>query len=397
MNQKLYAADTFFKPDGSLNTDCTAPMSIVCLGGSLTESGAEWVEMVRAFFEKTFPHRQVAAHNVGVGGTDSCFGALRFKQHVAPFAPDFLIVEFTVNDKNKSEQEVKTYMESLVQQCLQLDKIPSIVFGYSPLAIAKDDKEYPSWCEHAAWAGEVARHYGIKDVNLYDYFDKCYEAAKGDTSLTYLDYISDIYNPSPWGGYDVHPIKTGRGYRMYGEAYTQAFAEDLAGTLIAPQSAPLLTSERHADVNATYNWIAAGDDRLIYEGDWEMWTKENPCRVSDSRAGIWVRRYDFPFMPDGITRAYKQKGASFTLQTTANSLFLYGHGAAAFCNGKLYVDGVECGAVPMVPHEQPFRSQELPLHNEENKPVTVKILVDDPTDEQYVFTFGYVIEKFSGK
>ncbi len=397
MNQ-TYAVDSFFRPDGTLDTDSAEPLTIVCIGGSLTELGKSWVAEVKEYFEDRFPNRPVTIYNAGVGGTGSRLGAARFAHDVLDKNPDLVIVEFSVNDASSNELGSKQYIENMIYQCLQADKIPGIIYAHTPQAVDKTADLYDKHCNQVEWKGEIAAHYGISVVNIYDYFYRSYEEAKissGNYEMTYLDYISDIYKKQDDGTYDVHPIRTGRGYGMYAEAFIEAFDADLASMLTRLSYTDILCTEGESNVKASHNYLSHASDRVTYEGTWETWTNTKRYSNADTNALIGTHRYVYPFMEEGVRRAYKQSGAAFTFKTTATDLSFYYHGAKAGSGATVYVNGVQKGTVTTkTGAQQPFQTANVSLGNPSGEEVTVRVVVDNPTDSQYVFQFGYIIETF---
>ncbi|MBR2951897.1 MAG: hypothetical protein IKC43_02865, partial [Clostridia bacterium] len=397
---KTYAVDSFFRPDGTLDTDSSEPLTIVCIGGSLTELGQRWVTAVKTYFSMKFPNRPVTIYNAGVGGTDSRLGASRFAHDVLDLDPDLVIVEFSVNDASANELDSKQYVENMIYQCLQSDKIPGIIYAHTPQAVDKSADLYEKHCRQVEWKGELAAHYGISVVDIYDYFYRAYEEAKmssGNLSMTYLDYISNIYHLQGDGTYDVHPISDGRGYAMYADAFIEAFERDLPSMLTRLAYKDILCADGESTVKAGHNYLAHNDSRVTYEdaSKWQVWTKTNRYSNADSNAIIGVQRYVYPFMADGVRRTEKQSGAAFTFKTTATDISFYYHGAKAGSGAAVYVNGVKKGTVTTkMSAQQPFQTASVSLGNPSGAEVTVRVVVNEPTDSQYVFQFGYIIETF---
>lgn len=398
MNQ-TYAVDSFFRPDGTLDTDSKEPLTIVCIGGSLTELGKKWVAQVKEYFGERFPNRPVTIYNAGVGGTGSKLGAARFEQNVLSKNPDLVIIEFSVNDASQNQTNSTCHLENMIYQCLQAEKIPGIIYAHTPQAVDKDADLYAKHCNQVAWKGALAEHYGISVVDIYDYFRRCYEEKKistGNYDLTYTEYISDIYKTTDDGTYDVHPISTGRGYNMYAEAFIEAFDADLASMLTRLPYTDVFTTAAEESVKATHNLIPYNSDRLTYEGTWETWTEAKKYNNADSNAYIGNHRYVYPFMEDGVHRVYKPTTTSaISLTTTATDISFYYHGAKSGLGATVYVNGTQVGTLTTkTGAQQPFQTATVSLGNAEGKEVNVRIVIDTPTTTQYTFQFGYVIETF---
>ena len=76
------------------------------LGGSITQGSCAstlescYAYLVYRWWEKKFPQSEITYINAGIGGTTSQFGAVRVEEHVLKHEPDFLLIEFAVNDEN---------------------------------------------------------------------------------------------------------------------------------------------------------------------------------------------------------------------------------------------------------------------------------------------------------
>ncbi len=395
---KRYASDTFLNADGTLNTKSCEPLTIVCLGGSLTELGVRWVEIVRDYFAKRFPNREVTVHNAGVGGTGSTFGAARFASQVLSKKPDFVIIEFSINDLRADETTSKMHMENMVRQCLNAEKVPCILFGHTPVAVDKTNENYDAFMHQVKWKNEIAAHYGIDSVNIYDTFYRHYEMEKASCSeLTYREFLASYYreaqNPLFGDFYDVHPKI--EGYELYAEAFCTAFDERLPRILSRPKENTVYCTEGADYVNAVYRMFSHTSERLSFEGKWDLYTLEAPYTNEDQNAYIYEKRYHYPFFDLGMRRAYKQVGAAFSFKTTANVIALYYMAAKSGEIADVYADGVLVGEISArMGAQQPFMSARVSLNNKENKEVTVRLALREPTEEAYSYCFGDVIEIF---
>ena len=409
VTNKTYAVDSFFNADGTINFDSEGTLNIVCIGGSLTELGSSWTSRVKAYFRKLFPERNVRVFNAGVGATGSAFGAARFAQHVLSKNPDLVIIEFAVNDSTNTEQESKRYMESMVYQCMQQEKIPGVIFGFTPVACDKETSgKYANFQKQVEWKTEIAGHYGISTVNIYDYIYRSYLAEKettGNYEMTYLDYIAKYYNlttsdsiiADKYGDkyYNVHPKQ--EGYIMYAKAFIEAFDARLASMLTRLKHTDFYCQGEDATIKTTYNFIAHNDERITYSENWIEYTSKKKYDNTDQNATMNKdTAYAFPYMADGVHRTYKQSGAFFTFKTKADAISFYCASArAAYKKIQVWVDGVMTGTFSgNMGAQQSAHSATVSLNNPENKEVTVTVRMPEPTASQYTFTFGYIIESF---
>ena len=56
--------------------------------------------LVYKWWKEKFPQAQIEYINAGIGGTTSQFGVSRVEQHLLQKKPDFILIEFAVNDDN---------------------------------------------------------------------------------------------------------------------------------------------------------------------------------------------------------------------------------------------------------------------------------------------------------
>lgn len=139
-------------------------LTIAFLGGSITQGslstqpGNAYAFRVYQWFVDTFPKSTFHYVNGGIGGTSSHYGVARAVTDVLMYQPDFVVVDFSVNDlKVPFRQE--TY-EGVVRKLLAWPSHPAVVLlnniYYDTGLTAEDD--------HV----EVGDHYGIPHVSIRD-------------------------------------------------------------------------------------------------------------------------------------------------------------------------------------------------------------------------------------
>ena len=95
-------------------------LTLAFLGGSITQGSVStqytncYAYRVYEWFVKRFPKTAFTYVNAGVGGTTSQFGVARVDEDVLLYKPDFVIIEFSVNDDNTDFYQ-ETY-EGLVRK-----------------------------------------------------------------------------------------------------------------------------------------------------------------------------------------------------------------------------------------------------------------------------------------
>ncbi len=106
-------------------------LTIGFIGGSVTQgslaSAPEACYAYRVFewWQKKFPNRELTYVNAGVGGTDSQFGVARVQSDLLVYRPDFVIVEFSIND-GENEHFLETF-EGLIRKILYSDNEPAVL------------------------------------------------------------------------------------------------------------------------------------------------------------------------------------------------------------------------------------------------------------------------------
>ena len=101
------------------------------LGGSITQGCLSSIPetcysyLVYEWWKKKFPQAEIAYINAGIGGTTSQFGVARVEDHLLKYNPDFILIEFAVNEDN-TEFFMETY-ESLVRKTFSHVNNPAVM------------------------------------------------------------------------------------------------------------------------------------------------------------------------------------------------------------------------------------------------------------------------------
>lgn len=101
------------------------------LGGSITQGSLSstpktcYAYLVYEWWKQRFPETEIVYINGGIGGTTSQFGVSRVKDHMLCHKPDFLLIEFAVNDDN-TEFFQETY-EGLIRTVLGQKDAPAVL------------------------------------------------------------------------------------------------------------------------------------------------------------------------------------------------------------------------------------------------------------------------------
>lgn len=138
-------------------------LKIAFLGGSITQGSLSSTPQLcyayRTFdwWQKNFPTAQMTYINAGIGGTTSHLGVGRVEEEVLSHKPDFMIVEFSVNDPDTDPHFQETY-ESLVRRILQAEWKPALLLVHN---VRYDDGENAE-----AIHRPVGAHYNLPSVSM---------------------------------------------------------------------------------------------------------------------------------------------------------------------------------------------------------------------------------------
>lgn len=107
-------------------------ITIGVIGGSITQGYSasnlqtkSYASLLRDWWVETFPDSEITYVNAGVGGTSSYLGVHRVYEDLLVYEPDFVVVEFSVNDAN--DIFYKRSYENLVRRILTSESEPAVM------------------------------------------------------------------------------------------------------------------------------------------------------------------------------------------------------------------------------------------------------------------------------
>lgn len=164
---------------------------IAFLGGSITQGSLAakpentYAYRVYNWWRNTFPNAQFHYVNGGIGGTTSHYGAARAISDVLMYQPDFVVVDFSVNDEaNEFFQE--TY-EGVVRKILSWDSMPAVLL--------LNNVRYDDGGNAQEYHNAVGEWYGVPYVSIKD---TVYQRMKaGQFSIEEL--TPDCLHPNDFG------------------------------------------------------------------------------------------------------------------------------------------------------------------------------------------------------
>ena len=111
------------------------PITLGYLGGSITQGSLSstpdtcYAAMTTKWWREQYPDTEFTYVNGGIGGTTSQFGAARVDSDILAYEPDFVIIEFSVNDDNSLFFR-ETY-EGLVRKVYSSKTAPAVLLVHN--------------------------------------------------------------------------------------------------------------------------------------------------------------------------------------------------------------------------------------------------------------------------
>ena len=136
------------------------PITLAFLGGSITQGSLAsipencYAYRVFKWWQETFPGSNMTFVNAGIGGTTSQFGVARVGEDVLSYRPDFVLMEFSVNDENTPHFR-ETY-EGLVRRLL----------SSGTALMLMNNVCYDSGYSAEEMHLQVAQHYNLPSVSM---------------------------------------------------------------------------------------------------------------------------------------------------------------------------------------------------------------------------------------
>lgn len=111
------------------------PITLGYLGGSITQGSLSstpdtcYAAMTTKWWREQYPDTEFTFVNGGIGGTTSQFGAARADSDILAYEPDFVVIEFSVNDDNSLFFR-ETY-EGLVRKVYSSKTAPAVLLVHN--------------------------------------------------------------------------------------------------------------------------------------------------------------------------------------------------------------------------------------------------------------------------
>lgn len=110
-------------------------VTIGVIGGSITQGSSAtgqdfcYASLLKKWWEETFPQSEITFINAGVGSTTSYLGVHRVEEDLLVYEPDFVVVEFAVNDAGGTFYK-KCY-DNLVRRIMSEEYNPAVLLLFT--------------------------------------------------------------------------------------------------------------------------------------------------------------------------------------------------------------------------------------------------------------------------
>ena len=138
-------------------------ITVAVIGGSITagakatKPGLRYGNRIAAWWRTSFPKTEIMFVNAGIGATGSNFAALRAQRDLLSHNPDFVVVEYAVNDGNT--QAAAETLEGLIRQILKQSNRPAVVQLMMMHTGGGNAQE---------WHSKIGRHYNLPIISYRD-------------------------------------------------------------------------------------------------------------------------------------------------------------------------------------------------------------------------------------
>lgn len=132
------------------------------IGGSITQGSLSsaprlcYAYRVYEWWCRSFPKSKFSYINAGIGGTTSQFGVARVEEDLLAKKPDFVVIEFSVNDES-TEHFMETY-EGLVRRIYGAEGRPAVLLVHNVY--------YHNGANAQLMHGRIGRHYDLPAVSM---------------------------------------------------------------------------------------------------------------------------------------------------------------------------------------------------------------------------------------
>ena len=317
-------------------------ITIGYIGGSVTEGAyasdynkTSYAGLSFAWWEKTFPKADFTFVKAGVGGTSSLFGVHRVQEDLLKYNPDFVIVEFGVNDCDHRYQ-TEAYA-NLLHRILTYSSQPAVMQLY----VMNEDGS-----NRQSWQTPIGNHYDLPQIS---YRDAVYPEVKNGT-FAWSEIGADWVHPTNQGHAMIAELLIAYLTKTYQDldkitttvpAVAKSYVEYVYGNAAYYHKGnltPLSMSGFKAVSNKNTSWFTGGKGTITFEFTGKRCILALP-------ASYYKTDWDVSIRIDGGT-AVTMNGPLFSGGAFANVLVfdedvVGKHTIEIICNsGSMYIGGL---------------------------------------------------------
>lgn len=288
IDKEMYERACAF-PEGDLSRIAAAmrkaeeggKVTIGVIGGSITQGSSAsnqnncYASLLKKWWEDTFPGAEIEFINAGVGGTSSYLGVHRVWTDLLCHEPDFVVVEFSVNDGNNIFYK-KSY-DNLVRRIMQAENAPAVLLLFMTMEDGTSAQDNDSL---------IGFQYGLPMIS----YGNAVLTQIEEGAFTWRDISPD----------NIHP--NDRGHAIVGELFS-VYLTDIYNRLdeidgeVAPFDKPVITKEAYleaallssADIEPSeWGSFEKKDINARFPGNWYTETGEEGIVFSVEAANIGI-------------------------------------------------------------------------------------------------------------
>lgn len=241
-------------------------ITVGVIGGSITEGIAaskrtkSYAYLVVKWWRETFPAVKVEFVNAGIGSTGSDYGSLRVQRDLLSHKPDFVIVEYAINETNS--QNSSETLEGVLRQVMKQKNQPAVVLLFMMHINGANAQE---------WFAKVGMHYGLPMISYRDALWPEIEAGR----MNWTDISPDSIHPNNRG----HALAARWINRLLKHALDQQVAE-VSPTAMPALPPPLFTDLfEYTELREADDLKPVGNNGWTYDERVHGWKTEQPGSI----------------------------------------------------------------------------------------------------------------------
>jgi lysophospholipase L1-like esterase len=263
-------------------------LTVGCIGGSITQGAfassldKNYVSLISQWWQKKYPDANIKCINAGIGATGSVLSIHRIQEDLLQYEPDFVVVEYAVNEFDDSDTTKRCY-ESLIRRILTSKNKPGVMLMFLTTNNGTNFQDMHK---------NIGYHYNLPMVSFRDAIWP--EFAEG--RIKWEDLIADSIHPNDDGHYLIAKFITDRLDEIYKSINT--FSDNHIYDIKEPilndsyKNASILNSDLIKPVSMG-NWRPE-TDTLIFKSGWVSSGGYNPIvfEVESKNIGIIYKRFN---------------------------------------------------------------------------------------------------------